>query len=181
MLRAWTTLLALAAAALACSPPPQPPIAPVLSAERVALNTSLPPIDVRYGIHANDVELAILLAVGRPSQPPVLDPGQEITGELLSAIVGARGKGAPWRFESRKPGLVFADYERGRVGMRVAIKFDDQLVMLRILDSRNLGQTEDHINAGALTLLAELQGRIQRSVIAVAQRNRYGAPIPADP
>ena len=95
MLPVWTTLLALAVAALACSPQLRAAEPPALSEERVTLNTSLPPIDVRYGIHVNDVELAILLAVGKPAQPPVLTPGQEITGELLSAIVGARGKGAP--------------------------------------------------------------------------------------
>jgi hypothetical protein len=176
-------LLVLAAGAFAFACRSSQPEAP--AAERVTLNTSLPPIDVRYGLDVNDVELAILLAVGRPPRPPVLTPGQEITDDLLASIVGGpagtRRKGQPWYFEGREPGLAFAGYERGRVGMRVAIKFDTQLVMLRILDSRNLGQTEDHINAGALRLLAEFQGRIERNVIAVAQRNHHGAPIPADP
>jgi hypothetical protein len=65
--------------------------------------------------------------------------------------------------------------------MRVAIRFDDQFVLLRIVESRNLGQTGNRIRDEALTLLADLDRRIRRAVLVVAQRNRYGAPIPAAP
>jgi hypothetical protein len=149
------------------------------------LNTSPPPIDLRYGLEVEDVELAILLAIADPLEPPALAPEQEITDELLPKILGGRRgirrPGNPWSFESREPGLIFASYERGNVYMRVAIRFDDRLVMLRIVTSRNLGQIGDRIHDEAFTLLAELDRRIRRTVLLVAQRNEYGAPIPAAP
>jgi hypothetical protein len=149
------------------------------------LNTSPSPISLVYGLGVEDVELAILLAIADPLDLPALTPEQEITDELLPKIVGGR-RGTrradnPWSFESRAPGDIFARYERGNVTMRVAIRFDDQLVMLRIVASRNLGQSGDRIDAEAFTLLAELDRRIRRTVLMVAQRNRYGAPIPAAP
>jgi len=64
--------------------------------------------------------------------------------------------------------------------MRVAIRYDDEMVLLRIVESQNLGQTEDSIYVDAFTLLGDLDERIRRSVITVAQRNRYGQPIPAN-
>jgi hypothetical protein len=147
------------------------------------LNTSLQPIDVRYGIDASDIELAILLAIAAPERTPALEPGQKISDDLLTKIVGrhpgVRHAGNPWAFASRKPGLVYAEYEHERTWMRVAVKYDTQMVMLRIVESRGLGQAGDRIQARALTHLAELDGRIRQTVIKVAQRNRYGTPVPA--
>jgi hypothetical protein len=150
----------------------------------VALNTSLPPIDVRYGIDENDIELGILLAIARRTQPPQIRPGQAITDAMLPRIVGpatsAPAAAHAWHFDGRRPGLVFAGYQERAVKMRVAIRYDKQMVLLRIIESQNLGQTEDHIDARALTLLGDLDRRIRRSVIAIAQRNRYGSPLPAN-
>jgi len=147
------------------------------------LNTSLQPIDVRYGIGASDIELAILLAIAAPERTPALEPGQKISDDLLTKIVGGhpgvRHAGNPWAFASRKPGLVYAEYEHERTWMRVAVKYDTQMVMLRIVESRGLGQAGNRIQARALTHLAELDGRIRQTVIKVAQRNRYGTPVPA--
>jgi hypothetical protein len=160
-------------------------VSEVATAQPRVVNDSPPPINLRYGLGVEDVELAILLAIADPPEPPTLTPGQEITDELLSKILGgrrgARRAGNPWSFESREPEHIFAAYERGNVYMRVAIRFDDQLVMLRIVASRNLGQSGNRINDEAFTLLAELDRRIRRTVLVVAQRNRYGAPIPAAP
>lgn len=176
--RAWLPFFA--ALALACrtvsevSPPPEP----------VTLNTSLPPIEIRYGLAVEDIELAILLAIASPSKPPVLEPGEPITDDLLPAIIGrarrARGAERPWYFAGRRPGLVFAGYDRGAVAMRVAIRYDEEIILLRIVDSRNLGQTGDYIRVGAFALLRKLDDRIRRSVLAVAQRNRYGTPLPVN-
>ncbi|MBW2286441.1 MAG: hypothetical protein JRG90_01325 [Deltaproteobacteria bacterium] len=176
--RVNTAAILLAACALACGLPPVS-----LSPETPTLNTSLQPIDVRYGIHARDIELAILLAIAAPERTPALAPGQKISDDLLTKIVGdppgVRRAGNPWAFASRKPGLVFAEYEREQTWMRVAVKYDTQMVLLRIVESRGLGQDGDRIQARALTHLAELDGRIRQTVVKVAQRNRYGTPFPA--
>jgi len=176
-----TAAIVLAALTIACSN--LPPIS--TSPTTATLNTSLQPIDVRYGIHARDIELAILLAIAAPESAPALAPGQEISDELLTKVIGGvpgvRHAGNPWAYTSRKPGLVFAEYERGGTWMRVAVKYDTQMVMLRIVESRGLGQSGDRIHARALTHLAELDRRIQQTVVMVAQRNTYGTPVPARP
>lgn len=174
----------LAAIAVACAGPNGTPASRPAVNSGVALNTSLPPIDVRYGIGVNDIELGILLAVAHTRSAPALRPGQTITDALLPKIVGAAkptaSRGNAWFFDGRRPGLIFAGYRQNQVRMRVAIRFDKQMVMLRIVESENLGQTEDRIDARALDLLAKLDRRIRNNVIAVAQRNRYGTPLPAN-
>jgi hypothetical protein len=172
--------LAFAVGALACAELPPVSAGP----KALTLNTSLEPIPVRYrSIDARDIEFAILLAIAAPAQPPVTSAGQPVSNAVLTKVLGGppgtRRNGNPWAFASRKRGLIFAEYERGRVWMRVAVKYDDQLVMLRILESRGLGQSDDQIQARALEYLAELDGRIRQTVIQVAQRNRYGTPVPA--
>jgi len=172
------TAVLLAAFALGCGLPPvsSSPTTPTL-------NTSLQPIDVRYGIEASDIELAILLAIAAPERTPRLEPGQKISDDVLQQIVGDRRRARrvenSWTFASREPGLVFAEHEHEQTWMRVAIKYDTQMVLLRIIESRGLGQVGDRIQARALTHLAELDERIRRTVILVAQRNRYGTPVPA--
>jgi len=173
----WLLVALLAFACRSVPPPSPPPVA-------VALNTGLPPINVRYGIAVEDVELGILLAIANPSVAPELAPGQTISDDLLPAVLAgatrARGPDRPWYFIGRSAGLVFAGYERDDISMRVAIRYDNELVLLRIVESRNLGQTEDSIYQDAFTRLADLDERIRRSVITVAQRNRYDQPIPAN-
>jgi hypothetical protein len=175
--RQKAAILLLVAFALACGLPPvsSSPTTPTL-------NTSLQPIDVRYGIDARDIELAILLAISAPERTPALEPGQEISDDLLTKITGRPGvrrAGNLWAFASRKPGLVFAEHEHEQTWMRVAVKYDTQMVLLRIVESRGLGQAGDRIQARALTHLGELDGRIRKTVVKVAQRNLYGTPVPA--
>ena len=173
----WLFLAILIFACRSVPPPSPPPVA-------IALNTGLPPINVRYGMPVEDVELGILLAIASPSSPPALPPGEAISDALLPTVLAGatspRGPDRPWYFAGRSPGLVFAGYERDDITMRVAIRYDDEMVLLRIVESQNLGQTEDSIYEDAFTLLGDLDERIRRSVITVAQRNRYGQPIPAN-
>jgi hypothetical protein len=150
---------------------------------RLVLNTSPPPIGVRYRLATSDVELAVLLAIANPAQVPALEPGQEITADVLPAVLGGfpqtRRAEYPWSFLKREPGLIHAVYDRGELHMLVAIMFDEQLVMLRIVDSRNFGQIGDRIHPDAFTHLIELENRIRHNIEAVAQRNWYGTPVPA--
>jgi len=174
---AW---LVIAAIVLACRSAPLADAPP----DALVLNSGLSPIDVRYGLDVDDVELGILLAVANPPDPPALEPGETITDEVLSRILAGGANESrpehPWYFVGRASGLVRAGYKRGTVSMRVAIKYDDAMVLLRIVESRNLGQTDTHIRAEALALLDDLDDRIRESIIEVAQRNQYGQPIPAN-
>ena len=154
-----------------------------VSGNRLVLNTSPQPIGVLYRLAPSDVELAILLAIADPPRVPALAPGQPITDDVLPAVLGgapsARRADHAWSFVRREPGLIFAAYERGKVHMLVAVRFDEQLVMLRIVESRNLGQTEDRIRPEAFSYLEEIETRLRRNIEAVAQRNWYGTPVPA--
>lgn len=169
-------MLAAAAAASTCGPPPPP------SGVAHRLNSSLPAIDVLYDLAASDVELAVLLGIAAPRHPPALEPGAELSDAAVAAVVGdatrAGGSGDPWYYDGREPGIVYAGYANGDVAMRVAIRFDEDIVLLRILSSRNLEQTESTIRVDAFTRLATLDERIRRTILSVAQRNRYGTPIP---
>jgi hypothetical protein len=61
-----------------------------LTACKSVPNSSPPPINVPPSLAANDVELAILIAIADPPEPPKLSPGQQITDKILDAIVGSR-------------------------------------------------------------------------------------------
>jgi hypothetical protein len=178
---AW---LVIAAIVLACRSAPLADAPPDAPPDALVLNSGLSPIDVRYGLDIDDVELGILLAVARPRSPLALDPGETITDEVLSTILASARSASdsenPWHFVDRSSGLVEVSYRRAGVSMRVAIKYDAAMVLLRIVESRNLGQTDTHIRAEALALLDDLDDRIRETIIEVAQRNQYGSPLPAN-
>jgi len=138
-------------------------------------NESPPPIPVPNGLNANDVELAILLTISDPNSQQPLSPGQQITDNVLTALLGSydsvSNQRQTWFFEDREPGRIFLGYQRGHFYMRVAAKFDAESITLSIVDSRNLDQTETHIHKGAFSRLATLDYAIRRSLGRVAQRN----------
>jgi hypothetical protein len=174
-------LAAVVTIALGCQTErPEPAAsAPSLRPDALVLNTSPPVIGNRYRMDPSDIELAVLLAIGTPREVPAMKPAQKISDDLLPTIIG-RGSHRGWSYRSREPGVIYADFEQGRVFMNVAIMFDSDLVMLRILDSRNLGQEGDRIRQSAFTYLAPLENRIRMNIEAVAQRNWYGTPVPAN-
>jgi len=144
-------------------------------------NVSPPPIPVPSGLAESDVELAVLLAVADPPEPPELTPGQQITDNVLSAIVGGYDSLSrprqPWYFEAREAGAIFAGYQRGRYYMRVEVEFDTESVSLSIVDSRNLDQTEIRIHEGAFSRLQTLENRIRRALGKISRRNTYGGDL----
>jgi len=148
-------------------------------ADELVLNTSPPPIGNRYRMSPSDIELAILLAIGTPREVPSLKPGQPITDDVLPVVLG-HGTSGPWTYAGREPGVIYADFAQSRVALHVAIMFDSDLVMLHIENSRNLGQLGDRIRQSAFTYLAPLEHRIRMNIEAVAQRNWYGTPVPAN-
>jgi len=171
-------LAAIALIAFGCQTEhPAPASAPASTPrpDALVMNTSPPVIGNRYRMDPSDIELAVLLAIGTPREVPARKPAQKISDEILPAIVG-RGAHRGWTYRNREPGGIYADFEQGRVFMNVAIMFDSDLVMLRILESRNLGQEGDRIRQSAFTYLAPLENRIRMNIEAVAQRNWYGTP-----
>jgi hypothetical protein len=178
-------ILLLGASLFGCGSSAPPRVAQGPNPSRLILNSSPQPIGVLYRLAPSDVELAILLAIGNPPEVPALKPGQAITDDVLPVVLGGSPQFKrpmyPWSFVKREPGLIHTAYERGSVQMLVAITFDEQLVMLSIVESQNLGQQGDRIRPEAFTYLADLDDRIRANVEAIAQRNWYGTPVPASP
>jgi hypothetical protein len=149
-----------------------------LTACKSVPNSSPPPINVPPSLAANDVELAILIAIADPPEPPKLSPGQQITDKILDAIVGSydslSNPDQPWYFEDREPGAIFAGFQEDEFYIRVRVAFDTENVSLAIVESRNLDQTETRIHRGAFVRLQTLEGRIRRGLGKVAHRNIYG-------
>ena len=144
-------------------------------------NVSPPPIQVPAGLAASDVELAILIAVADPPEPPDLNPGQQITVNVLNAIVGTQHSAdrhrQPWFFEAREVGAVIAGFQRGQFYMRVKVRFDEREITLTIVESRNLSQTGDLIHRGAFSRLQTLENRIRRALGEIVHRNTYGGNL----
>ncbi len=145
-------------------------------------NVSPPPIAVPSGLTENDVELAVLMAVADRPAPATLTPGQQITDNVLSAVIGrydsVRAPRQYWYFEAREPSVVYAGFQSGQVYMRVAVRYDARYVTMTIVESRNLKQDESSIHKGAFAYLQQLEGRVRRALGSIARRNLGGAQLP---
>ena len=149
---------------------------------RTVPNVSTVPIQVPAGLAAGEVEYAILMGIGVPTETPGLSPGQQITDNLLSSVWGRYNSAAPRRepllyFEAREAGAVFAGFQHRHFYMRVKIRFDDREIALRVVESRNLRQTETRIHRWVLPHLRTLENRIRVALGKVAHRNAYGGKL----
>jgi hypothetical protein len=135
-------------------------------------NRPTQPIPVPSGLNANQVQLAILMAI--TEEPPAdLTPGAEITDSVLSAVI--RGYRSvhdrhTWYFEDRKPGVIYAGYQRRKWYMRVAVRYSTNDVTLLVEDSRNLKQSAGRIHKRAIAELQSLENRLRRTLGQVAQQ-----------
>ncbi len=146
---------------------------------------SPPSISVPKGLSANDVELALVLAVTYRAPPPTLSPGQQITDNVLGAVLGPDYESVgspkrPWYFEGRDIREVFVGYQNRAYYMRVRADYDDEFVTLSIEDSRHLSQTETHIHKRAFAFLQQLESAIRRTMGSLACRGLYEPDESAD-
>jgi len=142
-------------------------------------NESPTPISVPRILNKSDVELAVLLAVADRPPPPTLTPGQQITDNVLGAVVGraydrVSSPRQEWYYEDRDVGVVFAGYQRGKFYMRVAVRYDAVNVKMEIMESRNLSQSDGSIHKNAFVWLQTLENRVRRTLGQIARRNTGG-------
>lgn len=145
-------------------------------------NVSPPPIVVPKGLASADIEKAIVASV--PGNPTAknLSPGQEVTDTVLSSIPvggfganysGARTRNASggngWFFEGRDTNVVFVGFQHREYYIRVAAQYDTTNITLKILESRNLKQSEDRIHRTAILWLSSLEGRIRYNLGVLAR------------
>lgn len=136
-------------------------------------NVPTTPISVPAGLTQNQVQLAILTAITERA-PPNVPAGVEITDSVLSAVVTgyhSLNDRRTWYFEDRRPGVIYAGYQRRDWYMRVAVRYDASAITLFIEDSRNLSQSGDRIHKTAIAELQSLENRLRRTLGQMAQAN----------
>lgn len=144
-------------------------------------NVSPPPIVVPKGLATADIEKAIVASVPGSPTATNLSPGQQMTDTVLSSIPvggfganygGARTRNASggngWFFEGRDTNVVFIGFQHREFYIRVAAQYDTTNITLKILESRNLKQSEDRIHRTAIVWLSSLEGRIRYNLGALA-------------
>jgi hypothetical protein len=118
------------------------------------------------------------MAVADRPAPKTLTPGQQITDNVLSAVIGGYDSVSTprqyWYFEAREPRTVYAGYQNRQVYMRVAVRYDASNVTMTIVESRNLKQDENSIHKTAFAYLQTLEGRVRRTLGIIARRNLGG-------
>jgi hypothetical protein len=138
-------------------------------------NVSPPPISVPTKLTANDVELAVLMAIADRVAPPKLAPGEKVTDSVLSSVIDpasntARRQKESWYFEDRQPGVVYAGFQERQYYMRVAVRYDAHNVTMQIVESRGLKQSADRIHKTAFVWLDQLEQRVRRALDTLASR-----------
>jgi len=145
-------------------------------------NESPPPINVPNGLTNNQVQLALMMSIADKPLPP-LSPGQQITDNVLTSLITGYESATPrqyWYFEDNDSNVLYAGFQRKNFYMRVAINYDNNKVVLEIVDSRNLRQTTTEIHKRAFQWLQTLENRIRRNLGYVAKWART-KPNPVKP
>jgi len=142
------------------------------------------PIAVPAGLNANDVEVAVLYELVNLNVPQNLKPGERIADSALKALFLFRYERASdrrpgWYPESAQQGVIYAGYEKRTHYLRVAIEYSDSNVSVRLIESRNLDQTETHIHEAAMIWIDQLEMRIRRALgqMAATRALRGREPI----
>ncbi|MEX2207671.1 MAG: hypothetical protein WEF50_15705 [Myxococcota bacterium] len=127
------------------------------------------PIAVPKGLTANDVEVAVLYDLANQNIPADLTPGERIADSAMKALflfryqtVSDRKPG--WYPESAEQGVIYAGFEKGPFYLRVAIEYTDSAIQTRLIESRNLSQTNTRIHKAAVLWIDQLEMRIRRSL-----------------
>ena len=126
-------------------------------------------ITVPAGLNANDVEVAVLYELANQNVPADLTPGERIANNAMKALflfryqnVSDRQPG--WYPESAEPGVVHAGFEKRAYYLRVAIEYTDSAIRVRLLESKNLAQTDQRIHKSAVVWIDQLEMRIRRAL-----------------
>jgi hypothetical protein len=140
------------------------------------------PIPVPSGLSSSQVGTTILLELAGQPIPRSLPVGAEIADRVLEArlpgyeSISRRRRG--WYAESAESGLIHAGFTNRAHYMRVAIRFDETTVTLRLVESENLNQAKGRIHQNALRWIDQLAVRIRRALGEVAASRALGESTP---
>lgn len=148
----------------------------VLVVTGCAMSTITPrqPLTVPGNLRAADVELVILYGLADLT-PPQLTGGERIADEALSAVLrNYHSVAAPhrWYVENFDEGMIQATRRSPPFVLRVAIRYDDRIITVSIVDSENLNQSATDINTLAYIWIDALEHSLRRALGQAAVMRR---------
>jgi len=136
-------------------------------------------IEVPPGLTAQQVELAILSGILNQRPPETYDPRVGLSELEFQALVWNHylrsASARSWFPESREPGYVVAAVSARRHYLRVGISFDTQTISIRLLESRNLRQSDTRIHERVPLWLDRLEEHIRRELGRMSFASRAAA------
>jgi len=144
------------------------------------------PIAVPAGLSANDVEVAVLYELANRNVPTNLTPGEQISNNAMKALFLFRYQNVSdrkwgWYPESAEPGVIYAGFEKRTFYLRVAIAYGDSIVQTRIIESKELQQSDERIHKSAVQWIDELEMRKCGSGVRLVKCLRFARSTAASP
>ena len=126
-------------------------------------------VEVPPELTRDQVEIALIAALANRPIPGGLDSDEMTVENVFDALYGwRRGEGETraleWLPEERQPGVIVAGYTWRSHYLKVGLDFDEEIVEVYILDSRNLNQTDNEIHKTAVALVRALGIRLEQSL-----------------
>jgi hypothetical protein len=129
------------------------------------------------------VEVVILFDLVNQPLPVEFSHGERIADQALKAVPGwryhmAASPHSTWFLESVEPGKIYVGYEVPPHYLRTVIQLDDATVRTRIVESKNLNQSDNRIHDVAFVWMDQLDTRLRRALGNAAAAKRLGAEGP---
>jgi hypothetical protein len=125
-------------------------------------------IPLPAGMTPQQAEVAVLAGILNAPPPPEYDPTrtyseQEFNSIIWQGFVGS-AHGRSWFPESREGSTIYAAVNTRGLYLRAAIEREPGSLRIRIVESRNLDQSETRIHKRAIQWLGNLEAHIRREV-----------------
>jgi hypothetical protein len=138
-----------------------------------------PTIPIPSNLSPHDAEIVLLFAIANQPLPPEWSPGERIADQAMQALFGrwryqSAQPAGQWFPESVAPGILIVGRQVGVLYMRVEMQVNATGVTTRILDSRNMHQSESRIHPTALVWLDNLETNIRRTLGSEAAIRKLG-------
>ena len=144
-----------------------------LSACTTTKNISPPPTLIPGALSNEEVEFAIMLAVKDAPRTKYSNEGMKMADDILAYALG-RGytKKKYWSYEGRGKNIIYAGFNYRSYYLRAEVRYNENNVNFKIVDSRNMKQDEKNIHKNALVWLGYLERDI-RATLGAIDRYKY--------
>jgi len=151
--RSATLILFISVATLACRtvPLPEPYV-----------------IDVPSKMTGHQAEVAVIAGILNTPPPADYDPTEELSPEEFDAMIwrgfAGRAHRRSWFPESREGNVILAAVNTRGLYLRASIEIKDREIVISIVESKNLSQSETRIHKRAIKWLRNLEAHIRREI-----------------